>query len=81
MAGVDMIVVPGIKSLNVQDMQAVVEDGKIARYRVNMKVSFVIDYAAVGSIFTRLPSAQAARSVRHSYSPISSSRQIRGRCS
>ena len=32
-----------IKSLYVQDMQAVVEDGKIARYRVNAKVSFVID--------------------------------------
>ena len=32
-----------IKSLYVQDMQAVVEDGKIARYRVNAKISFVID--------------------------------------
>jgi len=32
-----------IKSLYVQDMQAVVEDGKIAKYRVNAKVSFVID--------------------------------------
>jgi len=32
-----------IKSLYVQDMQAVVEDGKIAKYRVNAKVSFLID--------------------------------------
>jgi len=32
-----------IKSLYVQDTQAVVEDGKITKYRVNAKVSFVID--------------------------------------
>lgn len=35
--------VRNIKSLYVQDMQAVVNDGKISRYRVNAKVSFVID--------------------------------------
>lgn len=35
--------VRNVKSLYVQDMQAVVEDGKIANYRVNAKVSFVID--------------------------------------
>jgi flavin-binding protein dodecin len=35
--------VRNVKSLYVQDMQAVVEDGKIAKYRVNAKVSFVID--------------------------------------
>ncbi len=32
-----------IKSLYVQDMSAVVEDGKITAYRVNTKISFVID--------------------------------------
>jgi len=32
-----------IKSLYVQDMQATVEDGKITKYRVNAKISFVID--------------------------------------
>jgi len=32
-----------IKSLYVQEMQAVVEDGKITRYRMNVKISFVID--------------------------------------
>lgn len=35
--------VRNIKSLYVQDMQAVVEDGKISKYRVNAKLSFVID--------------------------------------
>ena len=35
--------VRNIKSLYVQDMQAVIEDGKIAKYRVNAKISFVID--------------------------------------
>jgi flavin-binding protein dodecin len=32
-----------IKSLYVQDMSAVVKDGKITGYRVNAKISFVID--------------------------------------
>ncbi len=35
--------VRNIKSLYVQDMQAVVDDGKITKYRVNAKISFVID--------------------------------------
>ena len=35
--------VRNIKSLYVQDMQAKVEDGKITSYRVNAKVSFLID--------------------------------------
>lgn len=35
--------VRNIKSLYVQEMQAVVEDGKITRYRMNAKISFVID--------------------------------------
>lgn len=35
--------VRNIKSLYVQDMQAIVEDGKIAKYRINAKISFVID--------------------------------------
>jgi hypothetical protein len=35
--------VRNIRSLYVQEMQAVVEDGKITRYRINAKVSFVLD--------------------------------------
>ena len=35
--------VRNIKSLYVQEMHAVVEDGKITRYRMNAKISFVID--------------------------------------
>lgn len=35
--------VRNIKSLYVQEMQAIVEDGKISRYRLNAKISFVID--------------------------------------
>ncbi|MGB5178253.1 MAG: dodecin family protein [Gammaproteobacteria bacterium] len=35
--------VRNIKSLYVQEMQAIIEDGKISRYRVNAKISFVID--------------------------------------
>ena len=35
--------VRNIKSLYVQEMQAVVEDGKITRYRMNAKISFVLD--------------------------------------
>ena len=35
--------VKNIKSLYVQDMQANVEDGKITKYRLNAKITFVID--------------------------------------
>jgi flavin-binding protein dodecin len=35
--------VRNIKSLYVQEMQAVVEDGKITNYRMNAKISFVLD--------------------------------------
>ena len=35
--------VRNIKSLYVQEMQAIVEDGKISKYRLNAKISFVID--------------------------------------
>ena len=35
--------VRNIKSLYVQEMQAIIEDGKISKYRVNAKISFVID--------------------------------------
>ena len=35
--------VRNIKSLYVQDMQAVVKNGKIASYRMNAKISFVLD--------------------------------------
>lgn len=35
--------VRNIKSLYVQEMHAVVEDGKITRYRMNAKISFLID--------------------------------------
>ncbi len=35
--------VHNIKSLYVQDMQAVVEDGKIVQYRLNAKISFLLD--------------------------------------
>ena len=33
----------GIKSIYVQDMQAMVENGKITQFRLNAKVSFLID--------------------------------------
>ena len=32
-----------IKSLYVQEMQAIVEDGKITKYRMNAKISFVVE--------------------------------------
>ncbi len=32
-----------IRSINVQNFQASVEDGKIARYRINAKISFVLE--------------------------------------
>ena len=35
--------VRNIKSLYVQEMQAVIEDGKISKYRLNAKISFVVD--------------------------------------
>ena len=35
--------VKNIKSLYVQDMQAVVDDNKITKYRLNAKITFVID--------------------------------------
>jgi flavin-binding protein dodecin len=35
--------VRNIKSLYIQDMQAVVEDNKIVQYRINAKISFVVD--------------------------------------
>ncbi|NLG07666.1 MAG: dodecin domain-containing protein [Deinococcales bacterium] len=33
----------GIKSIYVKDFQAIVEDGQITHYRVNVKVSFTVD--------------------------------------
>jgi flavin-binding protein dodecin len=35
--------VRNIKSLYVQDMQAVIEDGKISKYRLNARISFVVE--------------------------------------
>jgi flavin-binding protein dodecin len=35
--------VRNIKSLYVQEMQAIVEDGKITKYRMNAKISFVVE--------------------------------------
>jgi flavin-binding protein dodecin len=35
--------VRNIKSVYVQDMQAVVEDGKISKYRLNARISFVVE--------------------------------------
>lgn len=32
-----------IRSVNVKNLQATVEDGKISRYRVNAKITFVIE--------------------------------------
>lgn len=32
----------GIKSLYIENFQAIVEDDKIARYRINAKISFVL---------------------------------------
>ena len=34
--------IQGIKSVYIQDMQATVEDNKIAQYRINAKVTFTI---------------------------------------
>jgi len=33
----------GIQSIYVQDMQAVVEDGRITKYRINAKISFLLE--------------------------------------
>ena len=35
--------VRNIKSIYIQDMQAVVENNKIARYRVDAKISFLVE--------------------------------------
>lgn len=35
--------VRGIKHVYVNDVQALVEDGRVSRYRVNCKVTFVVD--------------------------------------
>ena len=35
--------VKGIKNAWVKDQQVVIEDGKVAQYRVSMKVSFVLE--------------------------------------
>ena len=35
--------VRNIKSLYVQDMQAVVKNGKISKYRLNARISFVVE--------------------------------------
>ena len=34
--------VRGVQSIYIQDMQAIVENDKVVRYRVNTKVSFVV---------------------------------------
>lgn len=35
--------VRGIRNVYVEGMQAIVENGKIAKYRVNCKLTFVVD--------------------------------------
>ena len=35
--------VHGIKSIYIQDMEASVENGKLAQYRINGKISFALD--------------------------------------
>jgi flavin-binding protein dodecin len=35
--------VKNVTSVYVKDFQAIVEDGKIVRYRVNVKVSFIVE--------------------------------------
>ncbi len=34
--------VDNIKSVNIENLQAIVEDNKIVKYRVNAKVSFIV---------------------------------------
>lgn len=36
--------VEGIKSIYIEDMQAIVENDKIDKYRINAKVSFVVKH-------------------------------------
>ena len=36
--------VRNIKNLNVQNIQAIVENNKVARYRLDVKVSFVVEH-------------------------------------
>lgn len=33
----------GIQSIYVQDMQAIVEDNRIVKYRINAKISFLLE--------------------------------------
>jgi hypothetical protein len=40
--------VRGIKGLWIKDLQAVVEEGKITHYRINAKLSFVLEEARKG---------------------------------
>ncbi|MBZ0161243.1 MAG: dodecin family protein [Notoacmeibacter sp.] len=35
--------VHGIKSIYIKEMEATVEDGKLTQYRINGKISFVLD--------------------------------------
>lgn len=35
--------VRNVKSLYIKDFQAIVEDGQIVRYRINAKISFIVD--------------------------------------
>ena len=35
--------VRGIKSIYIENMEAVVEDGKISQYRINAKISFMLE--------------------------------------
>ena len=39
--------VKNIKSVYVKDMQAIVESGEIVNYRVNVKISFKVDFHEV----------------------------------
>jgi len=34
--------VDNIKSVNIENLQAIVEDNKVVKYRVNAKVSFIV---------------------------------------
>ncbi len=37
--------VRGIRSIYIKNMEAVVEDGRISEYRINAKISFLLDGA------------------------------------
>ncbi|HCW72563.1 dodecin family protein [Proteiniclasticum sp.] len=41
--------VKNIKSVYVKDMQAIVEGGEIVNYRVNVKISFKVDFSEESS--------------------------------